>query len=193
MRGSSSLRHAGRSRAVLIVPPAVLLLLTLALTGPARSEGVQWEPLTIDQALAKAEELGALVRVDVYASHCHQCKVMDEELWETPEGAAFADGLVAVRFPSDKPEGIELQRRYPVLGLPLVIFLNPDGTEIDRIVNFREQRSWLAEARMLKATPCLSSSSSSRPSPTMTRCSTSSSRRTSIAIGPMTPRRSSNG
>ncbi len=125
--------------------------LALGLGYPAAAEGVKWESLTIQEALTKAAQTGSLIMVDVYASHCQQCQVMDEELWQTPEGAELAEGLLAVRFPSDKPEGIELQRRYPVLGLPLVIFLNPDGTELDRIVGYRDRNAWLIEARSLKA------------------------------------------
>jgi len=130
---------------------ATVLAIGLGLVQPVAGEGVRWEPLTIEQALAKAEQTGSILMVDVYATHCQQCEVMDRELWETPQGAAFAEGLLAVRFPSDKPAGIDLQRRYPVLGLPLVLFINPDGTELDRIVGYRDPSSWLNEARPLKA------------------------------------------
>jgi hypothetical protein len=128
-----------------------ILAAGLGLAQPAAGEGIQWEDLTIEQALAKGERTGSIILVDIHASHCMQCAVMDKELWQTPEAAALGEGLVAVNYPSDKPEGIEVQRRYPVLGLPLVIFLNPDGTELDRIVGYRDPASWLAEARPLKA------------------------------------------
>lgn len=117
----------------------------------ARAEGVTWSDLTLAQALAKADDLATLVMIDVYASHCMQCKDMDREVWETSEGAELAEGLIMLRIPSDKPEGRALQDNYPVLGLPLVILLEADGTESGRIVGYRTPEPFLEEARALKA------------------------------------------
>ncbi len=149
--GQAARSAAGRAPARVAVLAVATLAVVLGPVGPASAEGVRWEALTIEQALAKAERTGSIVMVDVYATHCQQCQVMDKELWETPQGAAFAEGLLAVRYPSDRPAGADLQRRYPVLGLPLVLFLNPDGTELDRVVGYRDVASWLNEARPLKA------------------------------------------
>jgi hypothetical protein len=117
----------------------------------AGAEGVTWSDLTLAQALAKADDLATLVMIDVYASHCMQCKDMDREVWETPEGAELAEGLIMLRIPSDKPEGRTLQDNYPVLGLPLVILLEADGTERGRIVNYRTPEPFFEQARALKA------------------------------------------
>lgn len=124
-------------------------LLFCAADGAA--EGIAWRDLTIDEALAEAAAGGTFVMIDVYASHCGQCKEMDVDLWDTPEGAELGDGLIAMRIPSDRREGIELQQRYPILGLPAVLFLAPDGTELDRIIGFRDRGVFLEEARLLKA------------------------------------------
>jgi hypothetical protein len=120
-------------------------------TARAQSAGVQWADLTLDEALAKAGELGTLVMVDVYSDHCGQCGDMDRDLWETPTGAALAEGLVAIKIPSDKPAGIPLQRRYPILGLPALLFLRPDGSEVDRLIGYRNPRQFLEEATLRKS------------------------------------------
>jgi len=119
--------------------------------GAAGAEGVTWSDLTLSQALAKADDLATLVMIDVYAGHCMQCKDMDREVWETSEGAELAEGLIMLRIPSDKPEGRALQDNYPVLGLPLVILLEADGTESGRIVGYRTPEPFFEEARALKA------------------------------------------
>jgi len=122
------------------------------LAAPAAGAGVRWEQLTLEQALAKAEREDKLVMVDVWAEHCHSCGDMDEQLWDSAEGEELAEGLVCIKLASDKPEAIPLHRGYPILGLPAVIFLEPDGTEIDRIVGFTGGVDrFLAEARMLKS------------------------------------------
>ncbi len=130
--------------------PLVLFSLAAFHTA-ARADGVEWSDLSLDEALAKAEEANTLVIIDVFSDHCGQCKDMDTDLWNTPEGAELAEGLIALRIASDKPEGIPLQRRYPIIGLPVVLFLQPDGTELDRVAGFRSVKKFLEEAHALKA------------------------------------------
>ncbi len=125
-------------------------LLLAGNTAAIRAEGVVWEDRTLEQALSKAQKTGEFVLIDIYAGHCGQCKVMDTDLWETPAGADLAEGLIPVRIASDKREGTLLQQTYPVLGLPVVIFLRPDGSEIDRVVGFRSSLKFLEEAQMIK-------------------------------------------
>jgi len=126
------------------------LFALLAAVSPALAEGVSWQDLTLDEALAKAKEQDTIVLIDVYAAHCGQCKEMDEGLWEQAEGADLAEGLIALRVSTDNPEGHAVQRRYPVLGLPLVLFLEPDGREIDRIVGYNDHDAFLEEARTIR-------------------------------------------
>ena len=128
-----------------------LLAIGLILIGAdASAEGIAWRNLTLKAALAEAAASGTIIMIDVYATHCAQCKDMDEELWETPAGADLGEGLIPLRIASDKREGIDLQRRYPILGLPAVLFLTPDGQEIDRIIGFQDLNGFLSEARLLK-------------------------------------------
>ncbi|MFC1572388.1 thioredoxin family protein [Candidatus Eisenbacteria bacterium] len=129
----------------------VLFCLAVVLGANAHAKGVVWRDITLDKALEEAAKHNTMVMIDVYADHCMQCKVMDNELWDTPTGGELADGLIPLRIPSDKPEGRLLQRRYPVLGLPLTLFLLPDGTELDRIVGYQAVEPFLSEAEMLKA------------------------------------------
>ncbi len=108
--------------------------------------GLNWQPLTLDQALAEAEKTGKKVLVEVWADHCEQCKVMDAEIWNTPDGITLANNAIPIKINSVAPEGQALAKRYPVLGLPLTIFLNEDGTEFDRVVGYDGQRPFLLEA-----------------------------------------------
>lgn len=127
------------------------LALGLALSGTAASaeEGVPWRELGLEEALVAAEAEGKTVLVDVWATWCAPCREQEAEVWDTAEGATLAEGTVPIRVDFDSEEGQELKRRRNVLGLPTVLFLRPNGEEIDRIAGYEEREAFLAEARTL--------------------------------------------
>jgi thiol-disulfide isomerase/thioredoxin len=137
--------------------PVLLVLLALlsasagviAASTPAGAQGVQWQPLTLDQALAEAKKSDKMVMVDVWARHCGACGTMDIDVWETAEGAKIAEGTIAIKIDSTTPEGRALSQRYPILGLPSIIFLRPDGTELDRVTGYYEKTRFYREAEPL--------------------------------------------
>ncbi len=149
------------SRHSCIMAAACLLVAGGARAGdpPAQAPGagdgsaaaaVVWAELTLDQALAEAAKTGKRIMVNVHADHCGQCQQMMIDVWNTPAGAALADGLIPIRIDSTSPEGAVLQRRYPVTGLPTVIFIGPDGKEVDRVSGYEARPKFLAEAEPIK-------------------------------------------
>jgi thiol-disulfide isomerase/thioredoxin len=133
------------------------VLICLALTAPAAvtaspvdaGEGVPWRELGLEEALAAAGAEGKIVLVDVWAAWCAPCRQQEAEVWGTEVGAELAEGTVPIRVDFDAEDGQELKRRRNVLGLPTVLFLRPNGAEIDRIAGYEEREAFLAEARTL--------------------------------------------
>lgn len=120
-----------------------------AFAGSARAQGeaATFSPLSIDQAIALAQTSGDNILIEVWSGHCAQCGVMDNEVWSTPDGAQITDGVIALKIDSDT---YDLRRRYPVMGLPAVILLDPNGVEIDRIVGYVNKQDFLNQAAQLK-------------------------------------------
>jgi thioredoxin-related protein len=129
---------------------AVAVCFAIGPIGHAQAPGVEWQEISLDEALAEAEKTGKIIMINVHADHCHACHDMDDALWQSPDGGALADGLIALQIDSTTPEGQELNRRYPVTGLPLVLFISPEGKEIDRVVGYTSNHTFLAEAEPLK-------------------------------------------
>jgi len=111
--------------------------------------GVEWRELTLDQALQEAAAQEAQVLVDVWATHCHACGDMDEQVWATSEGVALAEGTIPIKIDTQSPAGQEFMKRYPVTGLPAIIYLNADGTEFDRVQGYIQREQFLREARLI--------------------------------------------
>lgn len=130
------------------------ILITAILLGAAISaataEGITWENLTYQQALAKAKKNDTMILIDVYSDKCHQCTDMDEQFWNTTLGSDLGEGLVCLKVASDKPESAEIRKNFPVLGLPLAMFITPDGNEFGRLVGYRDHDLFVQESIMLK-------------------------------------------
>src|SRR5690606_32061188 len=88
--------------------------------------GVQWTTLTFEEALQAAAKDNKMLLVDVWSGSCHQCGVMDEEVWNTPDGARLVGDAIPIKIPSDAPESYSFRHRYPITGLPAVLLLDSD-------------------------------------------------------------------
>jgi thiol-disulfide isomerase/thioredoxin len=149
-------RPGPRTLAALLLPAAFFLLTACGSGDGERgtSTGVDahedpfpWRSDSFAGALEEAARTDRPLLVDVYASWCPPCRTLDKEIWETSEGRALAGGHLSVKVDFDTDEGQEVKRRYRVLGLPTVLFLHPDGAEVDRIEGYPGRDEFLAEAR----------------------------------------------
>ncbi|MFI5180875.1 MAG: thioredoxin family protein [Thermoanaerobaculia bacterium] len=94
---------------------------------------VQGRPLAESLKRAKAEKKA--VMVDVFAVWCGPCKMMDQMTFSDPSVGVWAKAnLVPVKVDAEKGEGRKIAQRYMVSAFPTILFLDPSGNEIDRLV-----------------------------------------------------------
>ncbi len=100
----------------------------------AASQGIDWHPWGAEPFALAAEQHRPIL-LDIGASWCHWCHVMDEGTYSDPEVARLlAEHFVAVKV--DRDEHPEVDRRYQRQvsaltgegGWPLTAFLTPDGS-----------------------------------------------------------------
>jgi thioredoxin-like negative regulator of GroEL len=110
-------------------------VLVAAAPVPARAEeaGIHFEELSFDAALARARAESKPLIVDVYATWCSPCKEMEEKVFPRAEVGAAARPYLALRIDAEKGEGPAVYKRYHVTGYPTLLFLTPEGEEIDRV------------------------------------------------------------
>lgn len=95
----------------------------------AAPAGIAW--MTDEAAaLAAAHREKRPVLIDFYADWCAACKDLDRKTFSDPRVVAAADRFVALRVdgsdPSD-PEAKALHRKYGVVGLPTLVFIDRTG------------------------------------------------------------------
>lgn len=89
---------------------------------------------SLQEGLAQAKVSKKPLMVDFYADWCGWCKKLDKDVYTNTEVMALSKEFVNVKVDTDK-YGKE-SSQFGVQGLPTIVFLNPDGSVIDRIVGY---------------------------------------------------------
>jgi len=85
-----------------------------------------------EAGLAAAREANKPVMVDVFATWCGPCKMLDENVFSRADVAEASQDFVTIRVDGDQhPDTVN---KLGVSGYPTVLFLTPEAKEIGRSV-----------------------------------------------------------
>lgn len=93
-------------------------------------KGIVWAYHDLTSALAEAKTANKPIMMDVFATWCGPCKLLDQNVFSRPEVGEASKAFVTVKIDGDQNDA--LKRQYRVTGYPTVLFLAPDGKEIGR-------------------------------------------------------------
>ena len=83
-----------------------------------------------EEGMAQAQESGKPVMVDVFATWCSPCKLLDQTVFSRADVAEASAAFVAIKVDGD--ESPHIKDKLGVTGYPTIVFLTPDGTELSR-------------------------------------------------------------
>ena len=116
--------------------PFLVAVLLVACTLTARSE-IHFLRGPLAEATTKAEAQKKPVMIDFITDWCRWCDTLDARTYSDADVASFVnDRLVAIKIDAEKGEGIDIARKYGVNAYPTIVFIKPDGGEIDRILGY---------------------------------------------------------
>jgi tetratricopeptide (TPR) repeat protein len=137
---------------------AALVALPVAAAAPASAAEkagltvpfLQGKPFA--ELLRKARAENKPLMVDMYAVWCGPCKLMDRTTFSDPAVGDWAKrNVIPVKIDAEKGEGRKLAQRYMVASFPTVLFVDPSGQEIDRLVAVYPPAPFLSEAAAVVA------------------------------------------
>lgn len=125
----------------------ILMVFMTVLTCNLFAQGIDFNPGTWKEILAKAKQENKLVFIDVYTSWCGPCKKMAAEVFPLKEvGDVFNPNFVNYKIDAEKGEGIEIARKYGVKSYPTYLFVNGDGVLVYRSGGYNLPKIFLNEA-----------------------------------------------
>jgi thiol:disulfide interchange protein len=83
---------------------------------------------SLAEGLATAAREQKPVLIDMWATWCKNCLVMDKTTLKDPEVVAALDGYVKIKFQAEDPDREPVRsvmRRYDAVGLPAYVLLRP--------------------------------------------------------------------
>jgi len=93
---------------------------------------IEFEHITFEEALTKAEQEGKLVFMDAYASWCGPCKRMASTVFTDESVAAFFnENFINLKIDMEKGEGPALARKYSVRAFPTLFIIDSDGKPVE--------------------------------------------------------------
>jgi thiol-disulfide isomerase/thioredoxin len=121
------------------------LLYLLCPAIPGRAQGIVFEDLGWEEALAKAGKENKLVFLEAYTSWCAPCKRMAENTFPDPAAGRFYNTrFVNLRMDMEHREGPALAARFGVDVYPTLLFFDPDGAVAHRAAGFHDAAGFLA-------------------------------------------------
>lgn len=92
------------------------------------------EPLTLAQAMAKAQEQGKPILADFSAYWCGYCVKLDKEVLADSSVKKVIDSdYIYARIDSESEEANYFRKTYQAHGYPTLVILKPDGTLIKKL------------------------------------------------------------
>lgn len=124
-----------------------VICLMLTMTVQAQTN---FRELTFDQAAAAAKSEGKLVFIDVMTSWCGPCKMMARDVFPQKKVGDFMNQkFVCLKIDAEKGEGIQIAKTYKVTAYPTFLLLNPDKSEVARMVGGKQPDGFIAEMERL--------------------------------------------
>ncbi|GAA4293053.1 thioredoxin family protein [Aestuariibaculum suncheonense] len=109
---------------------SILSFLTFILIGILKlsAQGIEFQHISLEEALKKAETENKLVFVDFYTAWCAPCKIMNRDVFPLSEvGEVYNKHYISIKLDAEK-EGAKAAAKYKVNSFPTFLYLESDGS-----------------------------------------------------------------
>jgi len=134
------------NKRILYYLPAAILLFA---AGASQAQ-VKFETASTDAIREMAVREGKLVFIDLYASWCPPCRMMERHVFSRKEVGAFMDErFVAAKYDTDQAAGADLMKRYGQGAIPLYLIFDTEGRLLGRIQGASSPEEFMQSIRTI--------------------------------------------
>ncbi|MEW5902202.1 MAG: cytochrome c biogenesis protein CcdA, partial [Acidobacteriota bacterium] len=130
---------------------------SLSSAAETASGRIKWSPYS-EAKVAEAAAQSRRVLIDFYADWCIPCKELDRLTFSQPEVVEMSRRFLMLKVDltsSRNPEAGRLKKKFEVKGVPTLVLLRPDGSEVRelRIVGFVKKEKLLEKMEKMGNVP----------------------------------------
>ena len=113
----------------------LMIVMAVAIAACHQDTSKTWFKGDLEAARAEAGRRDTVVMIEFYADWCNWCRRLEADTFAAPTVRRELEQIVSLRRDAEK-DGAELAARFGVDSYPTVIFLDPAGNEMDRIIGY---------------------------------------------------------
>ncbi len=121
----------------------ISLTACLAFTLPAFGAEM-FSNLSFEAASKEAAAANKILLIDFYTTWCGPCKMLDKNTWSDAAVIELVKQK-AIALKLDAEKQTNLAKQYHIEAYPTVLLLKADGTEIDRLVGYKDPKAFIAD------------------------------------------------
>ena len=128
-------------------------LVILAMVGVAacrRDASKTWFKGDLVAAQAEAERRDTVVMLEFYADWCNWCRRLETDTFSVPAVRRELEEIVSMKMDAEK-DGADLAHQFGVDSYPTMVFLDPAGNEMDRILGYLPPDLFLRRIERIRA------------------------------------------
>jgi thioredoxin-related protein len=131
----------------LVVP--LVIVATVGVAACQRDASGIWFKGELEEAQIEAAARGTVVMIEFYADWCNWCRRLESDTFSAPAVRRELAHIVSLRRNAEK-EGAGLADRFEVDSYPTMIFLDPKGNEMDRILGYLPPDKFLSRIERIQ-------------------------------------------
>ncbi len=113
----------------------LLTSLNTAIWAQETTTGIKFEDSSWSEIIEKAKAQNKIIFMDAFASWCGPCKWMAKNTFTDKAVANFYNKkFICAKIDMEKGEGIELRKKYKVRAFPTLLYINPTGEVVHKVV-----------------------------------------------------------
>lgn len=108
------------------------------------AKGIDFFHGTLAEAKEVAGQQGKLIFIDAFTTWCGPCKRMSAQVFTQDEvGEFYNQTFINLKLDMEKGEGKDFQRKYRVTAFPTLLFLDPEGNVVHKVVGGMDMKNFI--------------------------------------------------